>query len=91
MLEQRRTRTEQSRALTVHPSRKGLPLREAGAAWGDRVDVVRATAAPESDLAAVDAVLVRPDGHVAWASEAARRATRLADLRSALESWCGPA
>ncbi|WP_438035277.1 FAD-dependent monooxygenase [Sorangium sp. So ce204] len=68
-----------------------VDLREAGAAWGDRVDVVRATAAPQSDLAAVDAVLVRPDGHVAWASDAARRATRLADLRSALASWCGPA
>ncbi|XXR64324.1 FAD-dependent monooxygenase [Sorangium sp. So ce388] len=66
-------------------------LREAGAAWSDRADVVRATAAPGSDLAAFDAVLVRPDGHVAWATDAARRATRLADLRSALESWCGPA
>ncbi|XXV18009.1 monooxygenase [Sorangium sp. So ce1182] len=66
-------------------------LREAGAAWSDRVDVVRATAAPGSDLAALDTVLVRPDGHVAWATDAARRATRLADLRSALESWCGPA
>ncbi|WP_437799583.1 FAD-dependent monooxygenase [Sorangium sp. So ce693] len=68
-----------------------VDLREAGAAWSDRVDVVRATAAPESDLAALDALLVRPDGHVAWASDAARRATCLADLRGALESWCGPA
>ncbi|HTN86366.1 MAG TPA: hypothetical protein VL242_21850, partial [Sorangium sp.] len=66
-------------------------LREAGAAWSDRADVVRATAAPGSDLAALDAVLVRPDGHVAWATDGGRRATRLADLRSALESWCGPA
>ncbi|WP_437331090.1 FAD-dependent monooxygenase [Sorangium sp. So ce381] len=68
-----------------------VDLREAGAAWSDRVDVVRATAAPESDLAALDALLVRPDGHVAWASDAARRATCLADLGGALESWCGPA
>ncbi|WP_437694363.1 hypothetical protein [Sorangium sp. So ce176] len=66
-------------------------LREAGAAWGDRVDAVRATADPRSDLAALEALLVRPDGHVAWASDAARRATRLSDLRSALEAWCGPA
>jgi hypothetical protein len=66
-------------------------LREAGAAWGDRVDVVRATADPRSDLAALDALLVRPDGHIAWASDAARRATGLAELKSALESWCGPA
>ncbi|XWJ69383.1 FAD-dependent monooxygenase [Sorangium cellulosum] len=66
-------------------------LREAGAAWGDRVDVVGATADPGSDLAALDALLVRPDGHIAWASDAARRATRLADLKGALEAWCGPA
>ncbi|WP_438024667.1 hypothetical protein [Sorangium sp. So ce233] len=44
-------------------------------AWGDRVDVVRATADPRSDLAAFDALLVRPDRHIAWASDAARRAT----------------
>ncbi|WP_437684104.1 monooxygenase [Sorangium sp. So ce131] len=58
----------------------------------DRVELVRATVADrESELAGVEALLVRPDGHVAWASDAARRAWRMADLGDALERWCGRA
>ncbi|MDT6987486.1 FAD-dependent monooxygenase [Streptomyces lusitanus] len=44
-------------------------LREAAAPWSGRVDVVTATASPsdrDGVLAGLDAVLVRPDGHVAW-------------------------
>ncbi|XXX72547.1 monooxygenase [Sorangium sp. So ce134] len=65
-------------------------LRAAGGPYRDRVDVVRATIVdPPGDLAGVDALLVRPDGHVAWASDGAGRATRLGDLESALARWCG--
>ncbi|MER7779684.1 FAD-dependent monooxygenase [Streptomyces sp. NPDC096191] len=44
-------------------------VREAAAAWADRVDVVTATARTADRgavLAGAEAVLVRPDGHVAW-------------------------
>jgi 2-polyprenyl-6-methoxyphenol hydroxylase-like FAD-dependent oxidoreductase len=50
--------------------------------WNDRVDIVRATA--ESDAAAV---LIRPDGYVAWASDLPHAAD---GLRDALERWFGP-
>ena len=59
----------------LHPARGVLldlsddaDLRFAAAPWADRVDVV--TAAPQGDggtvLDGADAVLVRPDGYVAW-------------------------
>ncbi|MDC3959258.1 monooxygenase [Polyangium jinanense] len=67
-------------------------LQTTSEAWRDRVDVIQAkVAAPQTDLSAIDALLVRPDGHVAWASDGERRATRLDDLRAALMHWCGPA
>ncbi|MFI6595278.1 FAD-dependent monooxygenase [Nonomuraea sp. NPDC050536] len=50
------------------------------AGWRDRVEVVRATA--ELD---VDAVLVRPDGYVAWIPNRSSY-----PLREALERWFGP-
>ena len=34
------------------------------------------------------ALLIRPDGHVAWASD---RDPDLVALRKALDTWCGPA
>ena len=49
--------------------------------WHDRVDVVRATA--ESAAAAV---LIRPDGYVAWASDVPHAVD---GLRDALEMWFG--
>jgi len=59
----------------------------ADAAWGwaDRVDIVDATAA---DLPAA-ALLIRPDGYVAWAADAFG-APEEAGLRAALQRWFGP-
>ncbi len=53
----------------------------AGAArgWADRVDVVAAGA----EAAPADAVLIRPDGYVAWAAGAA------GELPAALRTWFG--
>ncbi|SHH51054.1 FAD-dependent monooxygenase [Streptomyces sp. 3214.6] len=61
------------------------PLRETAEPWADRVDVVTATPHETGPLADTTAVLVRPDGHVAWT------ASRPQDLRAALERWFGPA
>jgi bifunctional hydroxylase/dehydrase len=57
--------------------------------WLDRVDIVTATAAdlPEgSPLEGTTAILVRPDGYVAWAAPGSH-----ADLPMALDRWFGPA
>ncbi|CAM3542645.1 FAD-dependent monooxygenase [Kibdelosporangium persicum] len=63
-------------------------LRKAAAAWSDRVEIV--TAAPvdngtDSPLHGADAYLIRPDGHLAWATGSK------AGLPAALERWFGPA
>jgi 2-polyprenyl-6-methoxyphenol hydroxylase-like FAD-dependent oxidoreductase len=58
------------------------PIEAAARPWADRVAIVRATA--ESDAVAV---LLRPDGYVAWASETPGE---IAGLRRALERWFGP-
>ncbi|TCO60796.1 FAD-dependent oxidoreductase [Actinocrispum wychmicini] len=64
--------------------RTGLAADPEWARWADRVDVV--TAAPETLLGAT-AVLVRPDGRVAWATDG----TDVTGLRPALEKWFSPA
>ncbi|MER5396100.1 FAD-dependent monooxygenase [Streptomyces sp. NPDC002599] len=76
----------------LHPARGVLldladdaPLREAAAPWADRVDIVTAAPHEPGPLAGTTAVLVRPDGHVAWT------ATRPEDLAPVLERWFGPA
>jgi 2-polyprenyl-6-methoxyphenol hydroxylase-like FAD-dependent oxidoreductase len=56
---------------------------QVGARWSDRVRAVRLAAA--ADLPA--AVLVRPDGYVAWASDDPTGR----DVVHAVQSWCGPA
>lgn len=64
-------------------------LRRRAAGWRDRVDVVTATpqgARAVERLAGSSAVLVRPDGYVAWAAPGSH-----ADLPMALERWFGPA
>ncbi|WP_104983168.1 monooxygenase [Sorangium cellulosum] len=67
-------------------------IEAAAGALRDRVELVRATVTePQCELAGVDALLVRPDGHVAWASDAAMRAARADDLTEALARWCGRA
>jgi bifunctional hydroxylase/dehydrase len=66
-------------------------LREAAAAWADRVDVVTATphaAGTDTPLAGVEAALVRPDGYVAWVSSTDGATD---DLLTALNRWFGRA
>ncbi len=59
-------------------------LRERAAPWRDRIDVV--TAVDEGSPASSAALLVRPDGHLAWAAPGSHR-----DLPTALTRWFGPA
>ena len=71
-----------------------LNVGEAGgldiAPWADRVQLVDASYAGAWELpvvgeaAAPSAVLIRPDGHVAWVGEGSD-----AGLRDALTTWCG--
>ena len=58
---------------------------DAARGWADRVDIVDATTA---DLPAA-ALLIRPDGYVAWAADAFG-APEEAGLRAALQRWFGP-
>ncbi|MHC9293053.1 rifampin monooxygenase [Mycobacterium sp. LTG2003] len=62
---------------------RGLLLDQTGglsvAGWGDRVDQIGDT----SDELGAPAVLLRPDGHVAWAGDGQK------DLREALTRWFG--
>ncbi|MFI0469182.1 FAD-dependent monooxygenase [Saccharopolyspora sp. 5N102] len=59
-------------------------LRAAARPWADRVDTI--TAIPGTDLG-TDALLVRPDGYIAWAP--ADDAHDPATLRQALTRWFG--
>jgi bifunctional hydroxylase/dehydrase len=61
-------------------------LRDTAAGWDDRVDVVTCTphgVSEQSHLAGTEAVLVRPDGYVAWA------APGCGDAGPALRRWFG--
>jgi len=61
-------------------------LRRTAAPWSDRVRLV--TAAPDTaagPLAGTAAVLVRPDGHIAWTAPGSA-----AELAPALAQWFGP-
>jgi bifunctional hydroxylase/dehydrase len=60
-------------------------LRRRAQGWRDRVDIVTAPAQP-GPLAGTTAVLVRPDGYVAWAAPGSYQ-----DLNSSLAKWFGPA
>ncbi|MFF3916334.1 FAD-dependent monooxygenase [Streptomyces sp. NPDC001852] len=63
-------------------------LRKEAEPWSDRVDVCTAAVrglADDSPLKATAAVLVRPDGHVAWTPESHL------ELPAALHRWFGPA
>ncbi|AIA07022.1 MULTISPECIES: FAD-dependent monooxygenase [Streptomyces] len=80
----------------LHPARGVLldladdaDLRRAAAPWAHAVDVVTATPhalAPASPLAGTTAVLLRPDGHLAWIHPAGPAAPT-----DALTRWFGPA
>lgn len=87
----------------LHPGRGvllGLPggtaLLEAAAGWADRVDAVPAAPtgeAAEAVFAGAAAVLLRPDGHVAWAGAAAEGGDGGdggGGLGAALTRWFGP-
>jgi bifunctional hydroxylase/dehydrase len=75
----------------LHPAR-GLLLdrtddaerRRIAAGWADRVDVVTASHAVDGTFTTTEAVLVRPDGHVAWVAPGDT------GLSSALHRWFGP-
>ncbi|TDC57486.1 oxidoreductase [Actinomadura sp. KC345] len=54
------------------------------APWSDRVRIVHAKAGPDGPLGDVGAVLLRPDGHVAWTAPGGD------GLRAALNRWFGP-
>ncbi|MEU5387823.1 FAD-dependent monooxygenase [Kitasatospora cineracea] len=64
-------------------------LRDAAAGWADRVDVATAAAKPTDGpdpLEGTGAVLIRPDGYVAWAGPAGEPVPA-----AVLERWFGPA
>ncbi len=69
----------------------GEPGGPDAAAWADRVRMIDATYDGEWELpvlgavSAPTAVLIRPDGYVAWVGTGAH-----AGLREALTTWCGP-
>ncbi|HEU5472379.1 MAG TPA: FAD-dependent monooxygenase [Actinophytocola sp.] len=65
--------------------------------WADRVDLVEARSEDDhwpvpaiGEIPAPAALLIRPDGHVAWAADAGD-APDTAALRTALTTWFGPA
>lgn len=61
-------------------------LRQRAAPWIDRIDVVTATPTqPIDTTASTTALLVRPDGHVAWVAPGTGH-----DLPTALGRWFGP-
>ncbi|MGW0499674.1 FAD-dependent monooxygenase [Streptomyces sp. NPDC003007] len=78
-------------------------LRAAVDGWTDRVDLVEAEPQDDhwafpviGDLPAPAAVLIRPDGHVAWTASVAPNGSPVPEtdtetLRSALDRWFGPA
>ncbi|WP_443071467.1 FAD-dependent monooxygenase [Streptomyces sp. NBC_01465] len=63
--------------------------------WGDRIDLVEARSEDDhwpvpalGEIPAPTALLIRPDGHVAWASAGTPDTSA---LRTALATWFGPA
>jgi hypothetical protein len=70
-------------ALVAAPGAAGVDA--IGARWSDRVRTVHVEPDAAEGLPAV--VLVRPDGYVAWASDAPVGD----DVATAVQSWCGPA
>ena len=61
-------------------------LREIAGAWRDRVDI----RAAETDQRPADALLIRPDAHIAWAAAIDEPAdTAAPGLREALADWFG--
>jgi 3-(3-hydroxy-phenyl)propionate hydroxylase len=70
------------------------PLADVGG-WSSRVDSVIAECSSEEwelpdaeTIPAPSAILIRPDGHVVWASDGTPNA---AELCEAVTTWCGAA
>jgi len=64
-------------------------LRDRAAAWTDRIDVITGTPSGARTIASANgttAILVRPDGHVAWVAPGSHH-----NLPTALHRWFGPA
>jgi 2-polyprenyl-6-methoxyphenol hydroxylase-like FAD-dependent oxidoreductase len=62
-------------------------LREAARDWRDRIDIRTA----ETDDRPADALLIRPDAHIAWAAASGESVGSAAPaLREALSCWFGP-
>ncbi|MGV9558824.1 FAD-dependent monooxygenase [Streptomyces sp. NPDC003522] len=72
------------RPLLLDLTAGGLPA-EAAKPWSDRVDIVHAERG--EDLPDADAILVRPDGYIAWITPD----PDAGPLTRALERWFGPA
>ncbi|HEY5836067.1 FAD-dependent monooxygenase, partial [Streptomyces sp.] len=64
-------------------ARRRAKLERVVTGWAGRVDVVPATAAPGTVLDGAKSVLLRPDGHVAWA------VARATDPTPAVKRWFG--
>ncbi|MGH3866687.1 MAG: FAD-dependent monooxygenase [Pseudonocardiaceae bacterium] len=60
-------------------------LRHTASGWADRIDIVTATPrmGAAGQLASTEAILLRPDGHVAWAAPGG------GELAAALHRWFG--
>lgn len=78
--------TRNGRPLLVDLT-EGTSLSDELSGWRDRVDVVAARPAATDSVAAL---LLRPDGYLAWATSDPRP-TDLRRLRTALHTWFGPA
>jgi 2-polyprenyl-6-methoxyphenol hydroxylase-like FAD-dependent oxidoreductase len=57
--------------------------------WGDRVRLISCAPVAGSALDGLEAVLVRPDGHVAWLSPGTDPDPDVPGLRAALHRWFG--
>jgi 3-(3-hydroxy-phenyl)propionate hydroxylase len=77
--------------------RGSTAVAKAAEGWADRVDLVEAQSEDDrwpvpaiGEIPAPAALLIRPDGHVAWAAAAGATPDTSA-LRTALATWFGPA
>ncbi|MEU2720946.1 monooxygenase [Streptomyces smyrnaeus] len=79
----------------LHPGRfvlLGLAGEPVDAGWGSRVEAVTVDKYDErADLDGVTEVLVRPDGHIAWATRTTDGGARIDDRVRALTAWAGTA
>jgi 2-polyprenyl-6-methoxyphenol hydroxylase-like FAD-dependent oxidoreductase len=77
--------------------RGSAEIATAAKGWADRVDLIEARSEDDrwpvpavGEIPAPAALLIRPDGHVAWVAEAGG-APDTSALRTALTTWFGPA